>query len=402
MQLQERLNKLGVCLSHERRDVLLKLLGGHFSDKVVQRVKAGSVFRGTGYNWDLKVLNGHMRKDIQNEDLHMFASNLIENRVNFSHLPNVNPKGNILTFPRHNFSLTVNEWKKYAEAGKIHVGRVILEFFPKFKWMKSVLPTHIPHQYSEEMAKKSNIVSLPIHNANEAKYEDCVQILRSYERWIAEIHVEAGLLDELPQVESPPVPEGPAAPGQPDAHRENNPDDPMREMKIPFAGDQLTRVRFAGANDLLSGSHTPSDRFEHCSPIKPIMWHTKASLLQYCYSFLHKAESVNQVGTLKYFREKFNRRNVTPSKVLDSYEGCEELFISLGKADIVAVFFGMSTLDDAPSENKFPENISRETTENKKKCFDDIFGRFIDEFLFQKNANTDVNEEDDFVTNYGL
>ena len=100
MHLQERLNRLGVCLSHGRQDVLLKLLGGYFADKVVERVKSGSVFRRTGDNWDRKVLKGHMRKDIQNEDLHLFASNLIENRVNFVHLPNDQPKADIVFFPR--------------------------------------------------------------------------------------------------------------------------------------------------------------------------------------------------------------------------------------------------------------------------------------------------------------
>ena len=383
--------------------MLLKLLGGHFSDVVVKRVAEGKVYRGTGDNWDLKILKGHMRKGIQNEDLHLFASNLIENRVSFNHLPNDNPKGNLKELSRNKFSLNVNELKRYAECAKILVGRIVLEFLPEFKFLKAVIPQHIPHEYSQQMSQKSTVVSLPIINANEAKYEDCVTILRTYEKWIAEIYVKAGKLDKVPVVDNQPAPHGPAAPGQRDAHRQDTVDDPMREMKIVFAGDQLTRVRFAGAKDLLAGSHTPSDRFEHCSPFKPAMWHTKASLLQYSYSFLHKPDSVNQVGTLKYFREKYNRKNVTPSKVLDSFEGSEELFLSIGRAYIIAAvlsFFGMSDIDDAPTIHQFPDNISRDSMSSKKEYFDVVFGKFVDQFLLQK---VDVDsDDDDYVKNYAL
>lgn len=82
---------------------------------------------------------------------------------------------------------------------------------------------------------------MPIINANEAKYDDCVKILRTYEKWIAEIYVKAGLLDKMPHTDNPPVPEGPAAPGQTNAYRQDTDYDPMRELKVSFAGDQLTR-----------------------------------------------------------------------------------------------------------------------------------------------------------------
>jgi hypothetical protein len=56
--------------------------------------------------------------------------------------------------------------------------------------------------------------------------------------------------------------------------------DPMQNVKIPCYGDQLSRVRFAGAKDLRSGCHTPKDRFDHKYPFRIVDWHTKSSLLK--------------------------------------------------------------------------------------------------------------------------
>ena len=136
------------------------------------------------------------------------------------------------------------------------------------------------------------------------------------------------------------------------------------------------------------------------------MWHTKASLLQYCYSLLYKAESVGEVGILKYFHEKYDRHNVTPKKVLDSYEGNKELSLSMGRAYIIAAvlhFFGMSSVNDKPTQYMFPKNIIHATLEKKKEYFDEAFGMFVKRYILQFDHSGESNvTDDDHVRNYGL
>ena len=275
--------------SFTRKSVLIDLIGGHFSDKAVQAIKDFKTLRGTGDNWDIRILRSHMTKEIQNEDIHLFASNLLVNRVSFFHLPNEDPKRDLETCPNSVFTVNLNELKILKENFKVLVSRICIQTFPKFKFLNKVTPKHILHQFSDEMAKKSTIITLPIINANESSYNDCVKILRKYENWIFDIYKRAGRIEARPEPEFPDVEEAEAELDQPGAHMIETKDDPMREMKIPFAGDQLTRCRFAGAKDLLADSHTPTDRFEHCSPFPPVMFHTKASVLQYSFSSLYDA-----------------------------------------------------------------------------------------------------------------
>ena len=107
----------------------------------------------------------------------LFATNLIKN--SFKHLQNEDTKCDIQLMPRSKlFSLDVNEWRNYINLAKILVGRIFTEFSPKFHFLKDCITSHIEHTYSDQMTHKSNIISMPIINANEASYA-CVKILRT-------------------------------------------------------------------------------------------------------------------------------------------------------------------------------------------------------------------------------
>ena len=300
---------MGFSLSHQSKTNILDMIGNHFSDSVVEAVKDGKKLQGTGDNWNMKICAHDMQSTHQNEDIHYFASNLIAERVPCQNLSTTSPRKDIRTLPNSAFLL--NNKCKLREDFKVLVGRVLVSSISSLAFLKSVIPEHMHHIYEEEMSKKSVIVPLPMQLKDEKKYSDVVDILDYYEDELENIYINAGVVEKPADVSTAPanvstVPadispvqpiliEGQSSlPDQPGAHfTKVDENDHMKVISVPFGGDQLTRVRFAGAKDLRAGSHTAKERLEHCSPFVSELFHTKMSYLQ-----VFKNKSANVVTRL--------------------------------------------------------------------------------------------------------
>ena len=65
--------------------------------------------------------------------------------------------------------------------------------------------------------------------------------------------------------------------------------------------------------------------------------------------------SGREMGTMRYFREKMQRRNVTQD--VKHYEDCEQLFLSIGRCFAVEAliqFFNMVDQNGVPTKNRPP------------------------------------------------
>ena len=144
---------------------------------------------------------------------------------------------------------------------------------------------------SKEMSTKSEALTMPVLMKDEKKYSDCVDVLDQLEHWTQEIYSAAGLCSSKLESSDETIPPigTTSRPDQPASHvlPARSESDPLRGVKIPCFGDQLTRVRFAGAKDLRAGCHSAKQRLDHLYPFCIVDWHTKRSFLKVILSHRH-------------------------------------------------------------------------------------------------------------------
>ncbi|XP_064631642.1 uncharacterized protein LOC135489937 [Lineus longissimus] len=154
--------------------------------------------------------------------------------------------------------------------------------------MKLVLPDHLPHPLTKEMSEKTASYIPPIQLKNEAKYEDCLDILDSYEDTIDQLYRKAGLAGEL------------------------------EKLQVPVGGDQLTVRRFEGAKALRAGAHLRRECFENLSPMIIELFHTVMDFLEkMCKRFL-KPKATGDQGTAANLKALIQRTSVN-GKVKSRY-----------------------------------------------------------------------------------
>ena len=113
-----------------------------------------------GDNVDLKSCPTHFSLSSTTQDHHWFTLYAIKNRVNGEHLANDQPIADISNLPLMTWLPSVCDCVRLRKEFIILVSRILVAKLKVFTVFGDVVSEHIDHQYSNEMAEKSHIVSL--------------------------------------------------------------------------------------------------------------------------------------------------------------------------------------------------------------------------------------------------
>lgn len=115
-------------------------------------------FRIVGDNCDLHQKPSHLTLSRRDQDHHWFNIYAVQDCVLGLHLPDDQSTASIATLPVAAFLPNVEDCVALRKEFIILTARVLIRYIPWFEFLKSAVPEHITHQYTQAMAQKSEIV----------------------------------------------------------------------------------------------------------------------------------------------------------------------------------------------------------------------------------------------------
>ena len=181
-----RLQKAGVVLNVRMKLTLLEEAEKQSHRTLVMELQRNPLPKLLGDNLDVFVKGCR-----GNKDLHLFTSIMVFPRKPYMDVSTLQRNVQPEELEPGAFLLNNEQRLQLMGTGAVIVGRIVADSLPFFGWAKDLLPKHIPHPDSHYMAVKSAVHPLPMIDKNEAKYEDCFDIMDDYERQMVALYREA-------------------------------------------------------------------------------------------------------------------------------------------------------------------------------------------------------------------
>ena len=205
-----------------------------------QWIEDGAVVKFWGDNVDKKQKVRDVRSDNQGEMLHMYSVLIGKSRTPAPALSHSGHVSKLSEVPSTNFLPTCEDVSKVKANLVIIISRVLTQYIKSLTPFSKAIPKHIPHEYSTEMSKKSEVVVLDVLMKNETKHADMIAIMNTMQEYLGSDYDE--------------------------------------ERRILSGGDQVTYERQLGSQKHMMCGNTTKERLQILEPVVED-WHCLVSLL---------------------------------------------------------------------------------------------------------------------------
>ena len=135
-------------------------------------------FEIIGDNFDLTISPSYMTSEKQRRSLHWFLNVGIQRRVIGLHLPDNEPKADILTVPNADFLPTPDDLYQLESNFTFHIIKTMVKYLEFLQPYTPSVPSCIPHPYMEETSQKSKFLNCELIEKSENDSEGIIHIIQ--------------------------------------------------------------------------------------------------------------------------------------------------------------------------------------------------------------------------------
>ena len=336
------------------------MISGHFSDALLRAAINKKHIRFIGDNLNFMLGVKQETTERHKHMVHMFASCALISDHYFLSKPHI-PEIELDDLSIEHILPSLAEYQVLRSDCSVLIAKTIATFLPQLSFIAEVMPQNLALPENARLAKKTQVIPMPVLPLNEQYYQDVVHILDSYESTIQKLIQDGGLPEHI---------------------------------KIHIGGDQLTRERFSYGSFLRIGNRNPHDRFAHLGPITFEFYHLGMNFMEkVIFRRLWKDDSQRDMGTMNSEATRIFRHSVDPD-VMKAYDADKEFILSFAHAYIIEAamdFFGMAERNDMPTRNIPPQFAN---DHEKRLWAYEMMGKIIDSYVFPAWSG---NNDDDIV-----